>query len=163
MCSMCIKTNQVGKQEVGIWWVQKRLPHEVPICSLWRNIRFLSSIVAEKNASHKMGYLYEACDEISDFCHPYLLRKMRWKMRIKINWFEPTIYCTRGKHTNHYTTDAVSCIYGMNKRINNILCRQTCICGCIYWQMQQYFRDKKNSMHWSMGPLVVKIFWSNGH
>ena len=22
-----------------------------------------------KNASHNMGYLYEACDEISDFCH----------------------------------------------------------------------------------------------
>ena len=28
ICSMCIKikTNQVGKQEVGIWWVQKRFP-----------------------------------------------------------------------------------------------------------------------------------------
>jgi hypothetical protein len=24
ICSMCIKTNKVGKQEVGIWWVQKR-------------------------------------------------------------------------------------------------------------------------------------------
>jgi hypothetical protein len=22
-----------------------------------------------KNASHDMGYLYEACDQISDFCH----------------------------------------------------------------------------------------------
>jgi hypothetical protein len=26
ICSMCIKTNQVGKQEVGIWRVQKRYP-----------------------------------------------------------------------------------------------------------------------------------------
>jgi hypothetical protein len=26
VCSMCIKMNKVGKQEVGIWWVQKRFP-----------------------------------------------------------------------------------------------------------------------------------------
>jgi hypothetical protein len=24
-----------------------------------------------------MGYIYEACDQISDFCHQQLLRKMR--------------------------------------------------------------------------------------
>jgi hypothetical protein len=47
LCSMCIKINKVGKQEVGIWWVQKRFPrYGVPIWSLWPNIRFLSSIVA---------------------------------------------------------------------------------------------------------------------
>jgi hypothetical protein len=39
-----------GKQEVGIWRVQKRFPrYGVPIWSLWPNIRFLPSIVAEKN------------------------------------------------------------------------------------------------------------------
>jgi hypothetical protein len=44
------KTNQIGKQEVGIWWVKKRFPQNgVPIWSLWRNIRFLPSIFAEKN------------------------------------------------------------------------------------------------------------------
>jgi hypothetical protein len=49
VCSMCIKINKVGKQEVGIWWVQKRVPrYGVPIWSLWPNIRFLPSIVAEK-------------------------------------------------------------------------------------------------------------------
>ena len=38
------------KQEVGIWRVQKRFPrYGVPIWSLWQNIRFLPSIVAEKN------------------------------------------------------------------------------------------------------------------
>jgi hypothetical protein len=48
---MCIKINKIGKQEVGIWWVQKRFPrYGVPIWSLWPNIRFLPSIVAEKNA-----------------------------------------------------------------------------------------------------------------
>ena len=29
-----------------------------------------------KNVSYDMGYLYEACDQISDFCHQQLLRKM---------------------------------------------------------------------------------------
>jgi hypothetical protein len=41
---------KVGKQEVGIWWVQKLFPwYGVPIWSLWPNIRSLPSIVAEKN------------------------------------------------------------------------------------------------------------------
>ena len=31
-----------------------------------------------KNASHDMVYLYEACDQISDFCHQQLLRKISW-------------------------------------------------------------------------------------
>jgi hypothetical protein len=49
---MCIKINKVGKQEVGIWWVQKRfLRYGVPIWSLWPNIRSLPSIVAEKNVT----------------------------------------------------------------------------------------------------------------
>jgi hypothetical protein len=44
--------NNVGKQEVGIWWVQKRFPrYGVPIWSLWPNNRFLPSIVAEKNVT----------------------------------------------------------------------------------------------------------------
>jgi AMMECR1 domain-containing protein len=52
LCSMCIKINKVGKQEVGIWWVQKRFPrYGVPIWSLWQNIRFLPSIIAEKNVT----------------------------------------------------------------------------------------------------------------
>ena len=28
-----------------------------------------STIFKKKNASHNMGYLYEACDQISDLCH----------------------------------------------------------------------------------------------
>ena len=52
ICSMCIKTNKVGKQEVGIWWVQKRFPwNGVPIWRLWPNIRFLPSTVTEKSAT----------------------------------------------------------------------------------------------------------------
>jgi hypothetical protein len=47
---MCIKINKIGKQEVGIWWVQKRFPrYGIPIWSLWPNIRFLPSTVSETN------------------------------------------------------------------------------------------------------------------
>jgi hypothetical protein len=53
---MCIKINKVGKQEVGIWWVQKHFPqYGVPIWSLWPNIISLPSIVAEKNV-HMFGF-----------------------------------------------------------------------------------------------------------
>jgi hypothetical protein len=49
---MCIKINKIGKQEVEIWWVQKRFPrYGVPIWRLWPNIRCLPSSVTEKNAT----------------------------------------------------------------------------------------------------------------
>jgi hypothetical protein len=52
ICSMCIKINKIGKQEVGIWRVQKRYPqYGIPIWCLWPNIRFLPSTVTGKNAS----------------------------------------------------------------------------------------------------------------
>ena len=58
VCKMCIKINKIGKQEVGIWWVQKRLPwYGVHIWSLWPTIRSLPSIVAEKNAT-KNEYMF---------------------------------------------------------------------------------------------------------
>jgi hypothetical protein len=54
-----------GKQEVGIWWVKKRFPrYEVPIWSLWPNIRFLPSIVAEKNAT-KNEHICSMCRKIN--------------------------------------------------------------------------------------------------
>ena len=50
-----------GKQEVEIWRVKKRFPrYGVPIWSLWPNIRFLPSIVAEKNAT-KNGHIQNVC------------------------------------------------------------------------------------------------------
>jgi hypothetical protein len=62
---MCIKINKIGKQEVGIWWVQKLFPrYGVPIWSLWPNIRFLPSIVAEKNATKK-GHICSMCIKIN--------------------------------------------------------------------------------------------------
>jgi hypothetical protein len=36
LCSICIQINKVGKQEVGIWWIQKHFPrYGVPIWSVW--------------------------------------------------------------------------------------------------------------------------------
>jgi ribosomal protein L37AE/L43A len=65
VCSICIKINKVGKQEVGIWWVQKCFPqYGVPIWSLWPNIRFLPSIVAEKNET-KNEHILSMCIKIN--------------------------------------------------------------------------------------------------
>jgi hypothetical protein len=62
---MCIKINKIGKQEVGIWWVQKWFPqYGLPIWSLWRNIRFLPSIFAEKNAT-KNKHICSMCIKIN--------------------------------------------------------------------------------------------------
>ena len=62
---MCIKINKVGKQEVGIWWVQKRFPrYGVPIWSLWPNIRLLPLIVAEKNVT-KNAHICSMCIKIN--------------------------------------------------------------------------------------------------
>jgi hypothetical protein len=61
---MCIKINKIGKQEAGIWWVQKRFPrYGVPIWSFWPNIRFLPSIVAEKNE-----HICSTCIKINKVC-----------------------------------------------------------------------------------------------
>ena len=65
ICSMCIKINKVGKQEVGIWWIQKCFPrYGVPIWSMWPNIKFVPSIVAEKNAT-KNEHICSMCIKIN--------------------------------------------------------------------------------------------------
>ena len=62
---MCIKINKIGNQEVGIWWVQKRFPqYGIPIWSLWPNIRFLPSTVAEKNVT-KNEHICSMCIKIN--------------------------------------------------------------------------------------------------
>jgi hypothetical protein len=54
-----------GKQEVGIWRVKKGFPrYGVPIWSLWPNIRFLPSIVAEKNTT-KNEHICSMCIKIN--------------------------------------------------------------------------------------------------
>jgi hypothetical protein len=62
-----------------------------------------------KNATHNMVYIYDACDQISDFCHQQILRKMRRK----ISWtdgktdrgktvYPPTLRGAGGIYTNIY-------------------------------------------------------------
>jgi hypothetical protein len=59
-CSLIIPP-LFGKQEVGIWWVQKHFPrYGVHIWSLWPNIRSQPSIVAEKNVT-KNGHIQNVC------------------------------------------------------------------------------------------------------
>jgi hypothetical protein len=57
ICSMCIKIKKVGKQEVGIRWVQKRFPrYGVPIWSLY----------IWSQASYKYPISWEAFSDPSD-------------------------------------------------------------------------------------------------
>jgi hypothetical protein len=76
VCSMCIKINKVGKQEVGIWWVQKRFPrYGVPIWSLWPNIRFLPLIVGNQfiffSLQRQLTFLFFIC---FDSWHFFLMK-----------------------------------------------------------------------------------------
>ena len=54
-----------------------------------------------KNNTHNMVYLYDACDQISDFCHQQLLRKMRQKIswtdgRTEVKQYTPSPFGERG-------------------------------------------------------------------
>ena len=78
------------------------------------------------NASHDMGYLYDACDQISYFCHQQLLRKMRRKMCIYVHVYTnqqsqqtgsrnlmgsktlPTIWGTHMKLVTKYRISAIN-------------------------------------------------------
>jgi hypothetical protein len=102
-----------GKQEVGIWWVQKRFPRPTiwgtymklvtkyqisPINSCWEKCdekcAYMFNVYIKYQLSRQTGcrnltgpktlptiwYTYDACDQISDFCHQELLRKMQRKI-----------------------------------------------------------------------------------
>ena len=125
ICSMCIKINKVGKQEVGIWRVQKRYPqYGIP----WKiNLNLLCMLpplsgepLLQRIFIHYWSvvyiyyvfitlYLYEACDQISDSCHQQLLRKMRRKIswtdgrtdrRTEVKQYTPSPFGERGYNYN---------------------------------------------------------------
>jgi hypothetical protein len=115
ICSMCIKTNQVGKQEVGIWWVQKRYPqYGIPVLSLWPNIRFVSSIVAEKNVTKNPG---------SGYNQSIRILKINWAYRhgysFCLNFFhllarkpyleKNSIYLNKFFHNFHLSESSFTC------------------------------------------------------
>ena len=95
ICSMCRKINKVGKQEVGIWWVQKCFPrYGVPIWSLWPNIRFLPSIVAEKNVTKNV--------------HKNHISRQTWSRNLTGPTTLPTIWYTYMTLVTKYKISAIN-------------------------------------------------------
>ena len=80
--------NLMGPKTLTMTWgtymklVTKYQISAINIC--WEKCDEKWAYMGPKNASHNMAYLYEACDQISDSCHQYLLRKMRRKMCIYV-------------------------------------------------------------------------------
>ena len=100
VCSMCIKINKVGKQEVGIWLVQKRFPrYGVPIWSSWPNIRSLPSIVAEKNVT-KNVHIYNV--------YKNQLSRQTGSMNLTGPKTLPTIWHTYMKLVTKYQISAIN-------------------------------------------------------
>jgi hypothetical protein len=72
--------NLMGQKTLPTKWgtymklVTKYQISAINIC--WEKCDEKRAYMGPKNASHNMEYLYEACDQISDSCHQYLLRKM---------------------------------------------------------------------------------------
>jgi hypothetical protein len=101
------KTN--CKQEVGIWLVKKRYPqYGVPIWSLWPNIRFLPSIVAEKNAT-KNGHIQNVCSmcikinktsQIPTSCLQFILFWLFSVMLWVCCWLQTQHDCNRPSEVN---------------------------------------------------------------
>jgi hypothetical protein len=115
-----------GKQEVGIWWVQKRSPqYGVPIWSLWPNIRFLPSIVAEKNVMKNV--------HICSMCMKNQLSRQTGSRNLTGPKTLPTIWGTDMKLVTKYQIPVINscwekcdekCAYMFNV-YKNQLCRQT--------------------------------------
>jgi hypothetical protein len=107
--SMCIKINKVGKQEVGIWWVQKRFPrYGVPIWSLWPNIRSMPSIVAEKNVTKNL-HICSMC--IKTNCRQTGSRNLTGPKTL------PTIWHTNMKLVTKYQIPVInSCLEKCDKK-----------------------------------------------
>ena len=66
-------TKRINKMNCELILTYDNLALRQTGCGIWR---------VKKTASHDMGYLYEACGQISDSCYQKLLRKMRRKMCI---------------------------------------------------------------------------------
>ena len=58
-CELMLTYDTPALRQTGNWRVKKRFPrYGVPIWSLWPNIRFLPSIVAEKNVTKNVHYMF---------------------------------------------------------------------------------------------------------
>jgi ribosome biogenesis protein Tsr3 len=96
-----------------------------------------------------MGYLYEACDEISDFCHQYLLRKMQRKISIYGSQKTlPTIWHTYMKLVTKYQIPVI------------IICWEKCNEKCAY--MLNVYKSQLSRQPGSRnltGPKTLPTIW----
>ena len=124
-----------------------------------------------KNASHDMGYLYEACDQISDLCHQQLLRKMRRQMCIyMLNVYTnqlsrqtgsrnltgpktlPTIWHTYIKLVTKYQIPIInSCLEKCDEK-----CEYTNVCQLNVYKNQQNRQTGSRNL---MGPKTLPTIW----
>jgi hypothetical protein len=110
-----------GKQEVGIWRVKKHFPrYGVPIWSFWPNIRFLPSIVAEKNAM-KNEHICSMCIKINS--------RQTGSRNLMGQKMLPTIWGTHMKLVTKFQISAINscwekcdekCAYMFNVYINQL-------------------------------------------
>jgi hypothetical protein len=113
-------THKIGKQEVGIWWVKKRFPrYEVPIWSLWPNIKFPPSIVAEKNAT-KNEHICSMCIKINKVYDLLLVSTLYATIKFMIcYWSEhctvwPSLWFVTGQYTVCYDHFSLWFVTGQN-------------------------------------------------
>ena len=138
-----------GKQEVGIWRVQKRFPrYWVPIWSLWPNIRFLPSIVAEKNAT-KNEHIEHIC---SFFVYAHVYKNQQSRQTGSRNLMGPktlpTIWGTYMKLVTKYQ------IYAINS------CWEKCDEKCAY--MFNVYKNQLSRQTGSRnltGPKTLPTIW----
>jgi hypothetical protein len=134
-----------GKQEVGIWRVQKHFPrYGVPIWSLWPNIRFLPSIVAEKIATKN--------EHIQCMFNVY--KNQQSRQRGSRNLTGPktlsTIWGTYMKLVTKYQISAINS------------CWEKCDEKCAYWFMFNVYKNQLSRQTGSRnmtGPKTLPTIW----
>ena len=133
-----------GKQEIEIWRVKKRFPrYGVPIWSLWPNIRFLPSIVAEKNAT-KNGHIQNVCS----MCFKNQQSRQTGSRNLMGPKTLPTIWGTYMKLVTKYQISAINS------------CWEKCDEKCAYM-----FNVYKNQLSWQTGsrnltgPKTLPTIW----
>jgi hypothetical protein len=103
ICSMCIKINKVGKQEVGIWWVQKCYPqYGIPI---WCVPHIVGGVFNPSDSyflfAEERGYHRWALAHSLSISSQSILLDFHTKRK---NIFESSIF-----------NKTISCLYNINK------------------------------------------------
>ena len=116
-----------------------------------------------------MGYLYEACDQISDFCHQQLLRKMRRKMCIYVQCVQKSTKSANRKQESDGSKIAshnMAYLYEACDQISDS-CHQQLLRKmqrkmCIYKYMLNVYKNQQNRQTGSrnlMGPKRLPTIW----